>query len=496
MDNLQQKKRTLMVAIDFKAAFDRIWKSGLLRDLAQRGLSSRCIRWLKAFLSDRRAAVKWNNRVSKYRVFKQGVPQGSPLSPLLFCLATALLPKTVLEAAPDTEVDQFADDFTLCTEGDTPEEAAGKMQPALDAVTNWAKHNKMEISVDKTQALIVSLDPRETAGKAQPDVLLDNITAPYTGVKKPGPVVLGVTFDSQMRFGFQADYAKKKLNQRIYILQALSGRKWGFTGVELKQLWTSYARPGGLYAVGVWGSFLSKTHLSKLEVCNNKAARLITGAPRGSAAVQTCAEAGLPPLTQVIQEEAATLLHKYQRLPEDHYLHRLGLGERRPRLKSKGEDGMRPDWRGTARKRLDRIGPNQDVREQLKQQREELRTEHYNQVTPETNFHRRATKGIPLPHDTNRTREDEITLHQLRLNRFPYLQQTLHRFGKADSPNCLECNEEVEETSEHFLLQCPRWTEERHQHLGHEPTELQLQDAPANILSFLQSTGRKRPPNL
>ena len=134
---------------------------------------------------------------------------------------------------------------------------------------------------------------------------------------------------------------------------------------------------------------------------------------------------------------------------------------------------MRPDWRRTVRKRLDIIGPHQDVRVQLKQQREELKTKHYNQVTPGINFHRRATMGIPLPHDTNRTREDEITLHQLRLNRFPNLQQTLHRFGKADSPNCLECNE-VEKTSEHFLLHCPRWTEERHQHLGHEPTQQKL----------------------
>ena len=158
-------------------------------------------------------------------VFKQDAQQGSRLAPLLFCLATALLPKTVLEAALDTEVDQFADDFTLCTDGDThatgPRRSDKLGETQQDGDQRWQNANAHCLPGSKGDN-----------SKGQPEVRLENITEAYTGEKKPGPVVLGVTFDSQMRFGFQVDYAKK-LNQRIYILQALSGRKWGLTGVEL-----------------------------------------------------------------------------------------------------------------------------------------------------------------------------------------------------------------------------------------------------------------------
>ena len=60
MDALQEKKRTLLVAVDCQAAFDRVWRDRLPLDLALMGLKGRCLRWLRAWLSDRLAAVRWN----------------------------------------------------------------------------------------------------------------------------------------------------------------------------------------------------------------------------------------------------------------------------------------------------------------------------------------------------------------------------------------------------------------------------------------------------
>ena len=70
--------------VDLKAAFDRVWENGLLRDLARLKIHPTALRWLRAFVADRKAAVRWDNTISRFRTFKEGVPQGSPLSPLLF----------------------------------------------------------------------------------------------------------------------------------------------------------------------------------------------------------------------------------------------------------------------------------------------------------------------------------------------------------------------------------------------------------------------------
>ena len=148
----------------------------------------------------------------------------------------------------------------------------------------------------------------------------------------------------------------------------------------------------------------------------------------------------------------------------------------RPRLKSRGEDGTRPDWRRTALKRLELSPPDQDVRSMLKQQREDLRRDHYETEVPSEHFHRRATSGETLVANTNRTREDEVTLHQLRLNRWRPLQQTIHRFAKADSHICTFCAEE--ESTEHFLFKCSRWQEGRKEIVGSFPSVNQLQETP------------------
>lgn len=70
----------------------------------------------------------------------------------------------IQEAAPATTSDQYADDYTLRTSAKTPEDAAILMRPALDAVSRWAKDNVVEMSVEKTEAVVVSLDPQYASG--------------------------------------------------------------------------------------------------------------------------------------------------------------------------------------------------------------------------------------------------------------------------------------------------------------------------------------------
>ena len=184
MDALQEKKRTLLVAVDFRAAFDRVWRNGLLLDLALLGLRGRCLRWLRAWLSDRRAAVRWNEEKSKPKLFAQGMPQGSPLSSLLYCLSTSNLPEAIKSSAPEVMVNQFADDLTLQVTGRKPEDAATGMQKALDSVTEWSRKNYVEIAVDKTAAMVISVDPRETAGKVTPDLKMLNESTKASHTKR------------------------------------------------------------------------------------------------------------------------------------------------------------------------------------------------------------------------------------------------------------------------------------------------------------------------
>ena len=65
--------------------------------------------------------------------FALGVPQGSTLLPLSYCIATVGLPRAIKAACPNALVKQFADDLTLQISDIKPGAVAEK-QPGLDAL--------------------------------------------------------------------------------------------------------------------------------------------------------------------------------------------------------------------------------------------------------------------------------------------------------------------------------------------------------------------------
>ena len=121
---------------------------------------------------DRSACVKCNNVFGQSRKFAQKVPRDSPLSLLLYCRATASLPRAIKAACPKALVNKFADDLTLQISDPKPEAAAQRIQRGWDALGSWAEQNYVTFSLEETKALVISIDPKEMKGKSKPRLLL------------------------------------------------------------------------------------------------------------------------------------------------------------------------------------------------------------------------------------------------------------------------------------------------------------------------------------
>lgn len=83
---INSKKRLFCAFIDFKKAFDYVYRCGLWHKLLNEGISSKMVNVLKEMYASVKACVKMNGTKSDFFDLNSGVRQGEPLSPMLFLL--------------------------------------------------------------------------------------------------------------------------------------------------------------------------------------------------------------------------------------------------------------------------------------------------------------------------------------------------------------------------------------------------------------------------
>ena len=170
------------------------------------------VRWIQAWLTNRLAWVTYDGVPSKRVTLKQGVPQGSVLSPLLFLFYINDLPARI----EDAEISLFADDVAVWVKGPNLAANQTKLQKALDAVSAWSSQWKMEISAQKSESSFFSSNTHEADWK--PTVQLNGHQIPYNAT----PKFLGVTFDRQPTFGTHAELVGGKTKRQVGALRCLA----------------------------------------------------------------------------------------------------------------------------------------------------------------------------------------------------------------------------------------------------------------------------------
>ena len=167
-------------------------------------------------LSSRRFYVELNNDRSRWRNQKNGLPQGSVLSPILFNIYTNDQP-----LHDGTRNFIYADDLCVTAQYPSFTEVEHTIEEALDELTTYYRSNSLRANPDKTQVTSFHLKNREA--KRTLAVKWNNTDLENT----PHPKYLGVTLDRTLSYKKHIHNTKMKMATRNNLLKKLSNSKWG-----------------------------------------------------------------------------------------------------------------------------------------------------------------------------------------------------------------------------------------------------------------------------
>ena len=80
---MQTRHRLTLVSLDIQGAYDTVWHTGLVWKPSSLNVPPDLIRWIAAYLSSCKAHVRVR-AAEVLRHLTMGMPQGSPLSAILF----------------------------------------------------------------------------------------------------------------------------------------------------------------------------------------------------------------------------------------------------------------------------------------------------------------------------------------------------------------------------------------------------------------------------
>ena len=266
---INQQKLTGAVFLDLRKAFDLVSHEILAKKLSLYLCNQTSLSFFKSYLENRSQFVLTNGQISSTETVKRGVPQGSVLGPLLFCIFINDLPLSISDPMVSCHI--FADDTTLHSSAKTISDVQSSLQCGLNDISNWCHSNQMVVHPIKTKCMVITSRQKHQLKQLTLTLSVNNTPLEQVHSHK----VLGVIIDDELRWENHIDFLTKKLARSLFLLNRLKL----FIDTDARKIFfNAHCLSHINYASIVW-SCSAQNHLKKLNTLYKRGTKIILPDP-------------------------------------------------------------------------------------------------------------------------------------------------------------------------------------------------------------------------
>ena len=300
-DAWRRKEHAAVLFLDIAQAFPSVSHTRLIHNLRKAGIPASFISWLQSFLTDRTTTLQFDDFSSDPIAASHGIPQGSPISPILYLFYSADL----LRLTPTSKTDDqagYIDDTALVASAPTMTEVHQLLDGQAGMATGWSGKHACRFDIPKFQLLDLPR-PRTFVDTAPPIIINGHTIHPQKSAK-----YLGIVIDHKLKWDLQVESAIAKGTASVLAISRLSKSTFGLPHQYIRQLYIAVTVPRMLYGLVAWYKPVRphpdnpRRHLGSVGVANKLgkvqrlAAKIITGAFRTTPTTVLEYHAGLPPI--------------------------------------------------------------------------------------------------------------------------------------------------------------------------------------------------------
>ena len=268
-----------IIYLDFCKAFDKVPHKRLLKKIEGYGIKGQILKWIEAFLSNRKQRVMINGSFSEWQPVTSGIPQGSVLGPILFIIYINDLPEVI-----KCFIKLYADDAKVYSVVNYQPQKV-EVQYDVRKSEIWSIDWQMFFNIPKCKHMHMGREENNTSYVMTPN----NKEVPITKVSSEKD--LGVVIDNKLLFREHISGKVKTANKIL----GLIFRTFTYMDKDMfLDLYKTLVRPHLEYATPIWTPLYKKDSIM-LENVQRRATRLVK-ALSGLTYQERLLELGLPSL--------------------------------------------------------------------------------------------------------------------------------------------------------------------------------------------------------